>query len=120
VVIERAHPAAAEVSSMTLLYKIDQVGDELVVRLSGELDMSTADELNDLLLGVIGTHDATCVEADLDDVTFLDSSGIRTLVAGWKAARHAGCRFRVSHAHDAVRKVLHITGVLEPLTGRST
>lgn len=86
------------------------------MRLAGELDMDVADELSGLLSDLVGRRGATSVEVDLDEVTFLDSVALGALVAGFQAAGRAGRRFHVSHPHGEVRKILDVTGVLEPLT----
>ena len=75
---------------MRLLYKVDQVGAALSVRLGGDLDISTASELRDVLLCAVGRWDATTVEVDLDEVTFPDAMSIGALVAACKAAGQAG------------------------------
>jgi anti-sigma B factor antagonist len=49
-------------------------------------------------------------------VTFLDSSGIRTLLNGHTGAGERGVAFRVVNPRDIVRRVLDITGVLDMLT----
>jgi anti-anti-sigma regulatory factor len=44
---------------------------------------------------------------------------IGALVNAFTAAGQAGCKFHISHPHGMVRKLLDITGVLEPLTESS-
>jgi anti-sigma B factor antagonist len=100
-----------------LLYEIDHAGGgDLTLRLAGELDINTADELCDLLLAAIGAHDGDVIDVDLDRVTFLDSSAIAALVRGFNAAGQAGCRFRVSKPHGVVSRALDVTGVSDHLS----
>ena len=48
---------------------------------------------------------------DLDEVTFLDCSGIGALIAGYNAALAAGCRYEVRNPHGIVSTILRICGV---------
>jgi anti-anti-sigma factor len=101
---------------MNLLYKIDRVGTSLTVRLAGELDLNTIDELDEVLTAAIGQPDTATVEVDLDEVSYIDSTSIGVLVAGLRAANQVGCALHVSHARGMVQEVLDVVGVLEPLT----
>jgi anti-anti-sigma factor len=77
---------------VALTYDIDQVGSEMTVRLSGDLDLEAADELCDDLLAAIGNHDATTIDLDLDDVSYLDLPAIAALIKACRVASQAGCR----------------------------
>jgi anti-sigma B factor antagonist len=103
------------VAGVDLRYEIEQVGSDVIVRLAGELDLSTADALFDVLLAAIGDNDATTIEVDLALVSFLDSSALAALVKGFSAAKQAGCQFKVTNAPGAVRRVLEVTGTLDEL-----
>lgn len=70
-----------------------------VLRLAGELDLSTAD----LLRGAVGDHEGPLV-LDLAEVAFIDSSGVRALVdvsAGRVVGIHA--------PSEAVQRMLELT-----------
>ena len=82
----------------------------------GELDVATADQLARTLEPVI-EGGATLVVLDLSDVTFLDSSGLRTIVRGATALEDQGGRLVVDGASPAVSRVLEVTGLLERLRG---
>jgi anti-sigma B factor antagonist len=86
----------------------------LVVRVTGELDVVSAPTLGACLLGL----DADVV-VDLADVTFIDSTGIATLVAGHNRALLRGRSFGLRSPTERVAKVLHLTGVDEVLNGRA-
>jgi anti-sigma B factor antagonist len=89
-----------------------------VVRLAvaGELDLAVSEELATAQLREIETAGVTGLLIDLQQVTFLDSTGVSALVAGLSEARRRGIAFTVANAHDIVRAVLEVTGVLGPLT----
>ena len=62
-----------------------QVSDDaVVVRISGEVDMSTAEEFNSSLmtaLNVASAHPARLLIADLDGVGFFGSAGLKAVLA---------------------------------------
>jgi anti-anti-sigma factor len=78
-------------------------GDEVVVTVTGEVDMSTADGMFRA-----ATKDAAASAIlDLRAVTFFDSAAIHALL---QLAEHYGDRLRV-HPSAQVRRVLEISGL---------
>jgi anti-sigma B factor antagonist len=69
---------------------IDQVSGHTVVRVAGELDVFTAGQLRQVLFDPVLCAGPRVV-VDLDDVTFLDSTGVGTLVAArrWLTSRES-------------------------------
>jgi anti-anti-sigma factor len=82
----------------------------------GEVDMATAHVLHDVLLHVLDEHAPAVLTIDLAGVTFLDCTGISTMVAARNAAIQAGRQVRVTHPQDIVRRVLDLAGLLDALT----
>src|SRR5690242_16586353 len=80
------------------------------VNLSGALDYSTEPLVRSLLGDAIG-GDASEVVVDCRDVTFIDSSGLRVLVAAQEALTRRGSHLRVDHASRSMRRVIEITGL---------
>ncbi len=70
---------------MIFAVDIEEHGRSHVVVVRGELDIETAPELREALLGVIseGCH----ILVDLEGVDFIDSAGMGILVGGLKRAR---------------------------------
>jgi anti-anti-sigma factor len=84
----------------------------VVVR--GEIDMQTATQLEGVLDDVIA-RDARLVTLDLQQVDFLDSSGLRVILgASNKLTEHDG-QLLLEGASAAVERVLELTGVIERL-----
>lgn len=79
-----------------------------VARLSGEIDLSNAADLQHLLSGLV--HHGSVV-VDLSGLEFLDSTGLSALVLARRQADRAGNRLGLAGARGAVRKVLEITGL---------
>jgi len=84
-------------------------GDRLTVRVAGDIDLSTADKLGEALEEAVSRSRE--VRVDLGEVTFLDSTGIRALVQGYRAAQTRGSSYYVTGAQQWVAKVLEVTGV---------
>ena len=91
--------------------------DEAVerVRVLGEMDLSVVGELDSEMRRAEAT-DADRIELDLDQLEFLDASGIRLLLDLDRRSRNNGGRLRIRPATaPQVRRVLELTGVGELL-----
>ena len=85
-------------------------GDRLVLRLRGELDMSTAAVAIDAATAAVS--EAASVVVDLRGLTFIDSSGLNALVRIRRLTREPdGPPVALRAPSDAIRKVLDITGL---------
>jgi anti-anti-sigma factor len=96
-----------------------KVSDDGVVCLAvaGEVDLDTAGVLTAAIDEALATVTGFALVVDLDQVTFLDSTGIAALVAGRHAAVERGWTLQVVNPRGMVRRVLEITGVLPSLAG---
>ncbi|GIH15724.1 hypothetical protein Raf01_38960 [Rugosimonospora africana] len=86
-----------------------------MIKVDGDLDMSTADSLVDTVTGVVAGAGAVAVDLDLSGLGFLDSSGIRALLRAHRAIVAQGGSLTVSGARGLVAEVLRITAVEELL-----
>ncbi|MGC5016984.1 STAS domain-containing protein [Micromonospora sp. DT47] len=89
----------------------------LRVRVAGEVDLATAGELRDALDVALDGLTGTVLEVDLEDVRFLDSSGVLVLLTAHARAAGQDCPLVVSNAQSGVLRVLEITGVSAMLIG---
>jgi anti-sigma B factor antagonist len=85
-----------------------------VVKLLGELDLSTTPQLEACLEGLGG--DGTDVRLDLSGLSFCDSSGISAMVTASKRVSKRGGHLSIASPQPAVRSVLEITGLLDYLS----
>jgi anti-sigma B factor antagonist len=81
----------------------------VVVRLEGEIDISTSDTVVHELARAAAISDDVII--DLTDVTFIDSTGIGLLAQ----ALNKGATLRVEGAPDHVKRVIEMSGLTEPL-----
>lgn len=86
--------------------KIENLGDVLLVRVSGEVDLSWSQSIRKAVLEALGKSSA--VGVDLSAVSYIDSSGIAALVEGFQTARGKGQRFALVAASASVRAVLQL------------
>jgi anti-anti-sigma factor len=85
-------------------------GDVHTIALSGEMDLSNAGEVERELMNAEAT-DAPTVLVDLSELTFMDSTGIRLLIAADARSRADSCRLRLTRPPATVYRVLCIAGV---------
>lgn len=95
---------------------VSQEEHRTVVTLEGELDAASSDELAQVLHGVLSNQPRRVV-VDLAGVTFMDSSGLRSLLQGSERAANQDTQLVVERASGIVRRVLEVTGCDEVLTG---
>lgn len=88
-------------------------GPEATLVLSGELDPATAPELDTRIRDLVADDSVTGVVLDLAGVSFLDSSGVRVLVAGAEALRARSATFTLRRPSDNIRRVLEVTGLTQ-------
>jgi anti-sigma B factor antagonist len=89
---------------------ITTVDSAIVVTAVVELDLVSAPQLDGVLTEGISQASARLV-LDLSAVTFLDSTGLGTVVKALKRCREKDLDFRVVVSTERVRKVFEITGL---------
>jgi anti-anti-sigma factor len=78
-----------------------------VVRLSGELDLSTASRAEQALVDELGPGSRTLI-VDLRSLDFCDAAGLRAFVQTLRRAGEVGAKVRLVHPNRLVRRVLEI------------
>ena len=81
----------------------------LVVR--GEIDIETEQALRDAAASATSSVAGGCVIVDLQQVSFIDSSGLRALLQSRDAAQAAGTTFRIAVTDGAVLRLFKLAGV---------
>jgi anti-anti-sigma factor len=80
-----------------------------LVTLSGELDISTGGRFERELSRVEDSDAGTALVLDLRELTFIDSTGLRLIVAADARAREAGRTLALIQGPPAVQRVFEIT-----------
>ena len=79
-----------------------------VIEVSGEVDISTAPSLRERLVGLIAEGHRRLV-IDLDDVGFLDSTGLGVLIGALKRVRTQDGELRLVCSQPRTLKVFEVT-----------
>lgn len=96
-------------------------GKRLVVSLSGELDMSSAEPLvADVCDKAFDTGLVAEIAIDLGEVSFIDSAGLRALLTLQQEAATAGLRFHVTAVSASVNRLIALAGVEDVLLSSSS
>ncbi len=92
---------------MSLTASLDRVGDVAVVAVAGELDLATAHILQEHISAAEALAPSLLV-LDLHELTFMDSTGLRIVLATDAAARRDGRRLVIVRGPDLVHRVFLI------------
>lgn len=87
-------------------------GATTILQLSGELDIATVPELRGVAYAELDNADCTALVLDLEELTFLDSTGIGCWVQVRTHALAADKRVTIRAVPESVRRVLQISGLL--------
>ncbi|WNO70422.1 STAS domain-containing protein [Streptomyces sp. AM8-1-1] len=79
-----------------------------VMKLAGELDISTVGDIRAALAAAVTAYRQVVI--DLGDLAFCDCSGIGALVAAKNSAARRGTHLTVRNIPDHLARLLHITG----------
>lgn len=85
-------------------------GVQTLVVLAGELDLATASAA-DAAIAAAANGEPGKLVIDLRGLTFMDSSGLRMLVAADRRAAGAGYELSIVRGAPAVQRVLEVTGL---------
>ncbi len=80
-----------------------------LVKVTGELDLSTSDRIEAELLQLISERVGRRLVLDLSELTFLDSTGLRALWRTRQRAQVADAQLFLSGASEPVMRVLRVT-----------
>lgn len=93
---------------------IEERGELVHVAMRGELDISTGARLDDELRRIESDAPSTIV-LDLSGLEFMDSTGLRLVLAADGRARDAGRRLVLVQGNEMVQRVLRVTRLDERL-----
>jgi len=96
---------------MTLHATARKLGDATIVECSGRLVLGEESaRLREMVKGVLATSKS--VVLDLAGVTYIDSSGLGTLVGLYSTAQKAGGGIKLAHLSTRARDMLQMTRLL--------
>lgn len=86
----------------------------MVLVLSGELDLASAPLLQSEIENV-AIGETALVVLDLEEVEFIDSTGLRIILTAHERSQERGQEFALTRGSQQVQRLLTITGVGEHL-----
>jgi len=88
--------------------------DRVVLSLHGELDLASAPLLQDEIESA-EAEDATLVVLDLDDLEFIDSTGLRIILSAHERSQERGQMLALTRGSQQVQRLMSITRAGEHL-----
>jgi anti-sigma B factor antagonist len=79
----------------------------VLIRCSGRITSGTSPYMRDTIRPLIAGN--KLVVMDLTDVSFLDSSGLGSIVGLWVNAKKNGCEFKLIKLNERIKDLLRIT-----------
>jgi anti-sigma B factor antagonist len=95
---------------------LDRDGENVRVRIVGELDVSTVPELEQALESVPPDNDGGSVLLDLDGVAFMDSTGLAALLRAKHRFEVDGHHLAIGRCSPQVLRVFELTGMMDQLS----
>lgn len=100
-------------SSSNLKISVDREGKDVVVRLTGRVDVDCSPDLRDRLQAILSEEPLLqTVVVDLTGVPYIETSGVATLIEALRIARHHRTDLRLRGLSGAVLRLFEVTGVL--------
>ena len=99
----------------SLRIEVSDRGDKVVLVLQGELDPHTAPRLSDAIADATDESTSTLV-LDVSGLAFIDSSGLRVLIAAHKDMQGRSGRLVLRAPTPTTLRLLEITGLADYVT----
>jgi anti-sigma B factor antagonist len=99
-----------EESEKILTFDLERNGDTAIVKCRGRLVAGTTEELYQQVKELLPQTKVVIV--DLAELTYVDSTGLGTLVRLYTSARQQGCEFKLLHLGKQLRNLLKLTNLL--------
>ena len=93
-------------------WSVSEPNGDVTVFLRGELDLSSAARAKQALLKAISRRGGRLI-VDVSQLTFLDATGVRSLVTAQLAAEAAGQPMQLTGAQGIIATVLHLLNFLD-------
>ncbi|WP_409978166.1 anti-sigma F factor antagonist [Anoxybacteroides tepidamans] len=87
--------------------------DVLLVRLSGELDHHTAEELREKVTATLEKEGIRHIVLNLEQLMFMDSSGLGVILGRYKQIKNLGGEMIVCAVSPAVKRLFDMSGLFK-------
>lgn len=89
----------------------ETIHNHLVIKLNGELDHHTAEEIRDEIDKEIDNKNIKNIIFDLEDMDFMDSSGIGVVIGRYKKVHKLGGKAAVINMNNRVERIFKMSGL---------
>jgi stage II sporulation protein AA (anti-sigma F factor antagonist) len=100
---------------MSLTVSTEVRGDTLIVRLEGELDHHTAEQVRATVEAELDRGLTQNLVMNLEGLQFMDSSGLGVILGRYKRVTQAGGRMTLCAVNDQLMKLFELSGLLKIL-----
>jgi len=97
---------------MNLSVNVQEDSNVKVLEVNGEIDAYTAPELKETLMPLM-KESGNEVEVDLENVQYMDSTGLGVFVSALKVSKESGSHYVLKNVQDRVFRIFEITGLSE-------
>lgn len=105
---EQWRPGSGSLSKTSIEVQTREVRQTLVIDIRGEVDLFTSPKMRSAIVAAFNSMDISQVAVNLGGVSYIDSSGIATLVEGLQLARSTKRRFVLFGLQKGAREVLEL------------
>jgi anti-sigma B factor antagonist len=91
--------------------KIRKYGDTYIIDVNGEMDLYNSYKLKELVMKMLEKKVARYV-INLENVDYIDSSGIGALIYICSTIKKLGCKLFIANIHGSVKKVIELTKLM--------
>jgi anti-anti-sigma factor len=100
-------------STSSLEITADNTGMNVLVHVSGRIDVDSSPDLRDFLLAILSAEPLPrAITVDLAGVPYIETSGIATLIEALRIARHHHIGLCLQGVGGSVLRLFEVTGVL--------
>jgi anti-sigma B factor antagonist len=103
----------AMTSTNSLEITVENSGVNVLVHVSGRINVDSSPDLRDCLLALLSTEPLPrAITVDLAGVPYIETSGIATLIEALRIARHHQTIFCLQGISGSVLRLFEVTGVV--------
>jgi len=100
-------------STSSLEITVENSGMNVLVHVSGRINVDSSPDLRDCLVAILSAEPLPrAITVDLAGVSYIETSGIATLVEALRIARHHQTIFCLQGLGGSVLRLFEVTGVL--------
>jgi len=95
-----------------LKVNVESIGNNLVARVDGELDMSVAGGFRAQVEAALDREGVRNLILNFSEVSFIDSSGLGAILGRYKRVSQAGGAMAIVNPQPQVKRILELSGIM--------